>query len=84
LFIKADFAILMVFEFFLMTAAATENRNISRKDAKACPERRRRSRALSFRPKGEIFLRSLAFTRDDGPCPVTWRSWRLGDGFPDG
>src|SRR3990172_9006276 len=26
---------------------------------------------LSFRPKGEILLRSLAFARDDGPRPVT-------------
>ena len=33
---------------------------------------------MSFRPKGEIFLRSLAFARDDGPWPVTLRSWRLG------
>jgi hypothetical protein len=39
-------------------------RNISRKDAKAAKES-----ILSFRPKGEIFLRSLAFARDDGPGP---------------
>src|SRR6266511_5005107 len=32
--------------------------------------------SLSFRPKGEIFLRSLTFVRDDGAWPVTWR---LGD-----
>src|SRR6266545_2282369 len=31
----------------------------------------------SFRPKGEIFLRSLTFVRDDGAWPVTLRSWRL-------
>ena len=37
-----------------------------------------RRKALSFRPKGEIFSRSLASARDDGPWPVTWRSWRLG------
>ena len=24
---------------------------------------------MSFRPKGEILLRSLAFARDDRPCP---------------
>ncbi len=28
--------------------------------------------SLSFRPKGEIFLRSLAFARDDAPTPVTF------------
>src|SRR5262245_7478815 len=44
--------------------------NVSRKDA--------RKKALSFRPKGEIFLRSLAFARDDRPCTslgdlLTWR-----------
>ena len=33
--------------------------------------------SLSFRPKGEIFLRSLAFARDDGPRPVTFAPWRL-------
>src|SRR4029077_3743697 len=33
-------------------------------------------RALSFRPKGEIFLRSLAFARDDGPWPITLRPLR--------
>src|SRR4029453_6233477 len=33
----------------------------SRRDAK--------KRALSFRPKGEIFLRSLGFAQDDGPQP---------------
>jgi hypothetical protein len=57
------------------------NRNISRK---ACPERRRRDAkaqkktALSFRPKGEIFLRSLASTRDDGPGPSlgAFAPWR--------
>ena len=32
---------------------------------------------LSFRPKGEIFLRSLAFARDDVPGPVTLRSWPI-------
>src|SRR3990167_7742160 len=31
--------------------------------------------SLSFRPKGEIFLRSLAFARDDGPRPVTLASF---------
>jgi len=29
----------------------------------------RKESVLSFRPKGEIFLRSLAFARDDRPCP---------------
>src|SRR6266545_1577258 len=38
---------------------------------------RREVTRLSFRPKGEILLRSLAFARDDGPRPVTWRAWRL-------
>ena len=28
--------------------------------------------SLSFRPKGEIFLRSLASARDDAPPPVTF------------
>ena len=28
---------------------------------------------MSFRPKGEIYLRSLTFVRDDRPWPVTWR-----------
>src|SRR5712692_1968898 len=37
--------------------------------------------ALSFRPKGEIFLRSLAFARDDGPRPVTWRACVLARGI---
>ena len=27
--------------------------------------------SLSFRPTGEIFFRSLAFARDDGPWPAT-------------
>ncbi len=44
-------------------------RRISRKGAKV--------NELSFRPKGEIFLRSLAFARDDGPRPVTFAPWRL-------
>ncbi|MBI2365898.1 MAG: GIY-YIG nuclease family protein, partial [Deltaproteobacteria bacterium] len=44
--------------------AATETRNISRKDAKA---QRHKGRALSFRTKREIFPRSLAFARDDRP-----------------
>src|SRR4249920_851074 len=30
-----------------------------------------RRKALSFRPKGEIFPRSLASARDDEPWPVT-------------
>ena len=30
-------------------------------------------RAVSFRPKGEIFLKSLTSARDDGPWPVTSR-----------
>ena len=44
----------------------------------ACPESHRRgaktlsSDLLSFRPQGEIFLRSLAFPRDDGLRPVTF------------
>src|SRR3989304_6892406 len=32
---------------------------------------------LSFRPKGEIFFRSLAFARDDGPRSVTLASFAL-------
>jgi hypothetical protein len=39
-------------------AAATESRNVSRKDAKA------RRKKLSFRPQGEILLSSLTFVRD--------------------
>ena len=31
---------------------------------------------LSFRPKGEIYLRSLALARDDGPRPVTFAPLR--------
>ena len=46
-----------------------KSRIISRKDAKA--------QRLSFRPKGEIFLRSLAFARDDG-LRRHLASWRLG------
>src|SRR3972149_8920873 len=43
------------------------------------PERNRRNAkqakkdSMSFRPKGEILLRSLAFARDDGPRRVTSR-----------
>ena len=40
----------------------TKDRNISRKGRKG-------KNVLSFRPKGEIFLRSLASTRDDGLGP---------------
>src|SRR6267142_483447 len=32
-----------------------------------------RGKALSFRPKGEIFPRSLASARDDGPWARHWR-----------
>ena len=39
---------------------------LSRQDAKHA-----KKELLSFRPKGEILLRSLAFARDDGPQPVT-------------
>jgi hypothetical protein len=28
-----------------------------------------KGKKMSFRPKGEIFLRSLVSTRDDGRCP---------------
>ena len=32
---------------------------------------------MSFRPQGEIFLRSLTFVRDDGPREtITWRALR--------
>ena len=41
------------------------SRNDSRKGAKCAKG------SLSFRPKGEIFLRSLTFVRDDGAWPVT-------------
>ena len=37
---------------------------------------RRKDPAVSFRPKGEIFLRSLASARDDGPQPVTFAPLR--------
>jgi hypothetical protein len=43
---------------------------LSRKDAKYA-----KKGTLSFRPKGEIFLRSLALARDDGPLPVTLASF---------
>ena len=33
---------------------------------------------MSFRPKGEIFLRSLAFARDDGPKARHLATLRLG------
>src|SRR6266540_5256721 len=58
----------------MVPSAATPEPNliVSRKGAKA-PRG-----SLSFRPKGEIFLRSLTFVRDDGAWPVTLRSWRLG------
>src|SRR5262249_25931211 len=36
--------------------------------SRAKAQRPRRKITLSFRPKGEIFLRSLAFARDDMPC----------------
>src|SRR4030095_7515333 len=43
----------------------------SRRDAKSV-----KHRALSFRPKGEIFLRSLTFVRMTGQGTVTWRALR--------
>src|SRR6266700_913900 len=43
----------------------TTKKSLSRQDAKSV-----KKRCLSFRPKREIFLRSLAFARDDGPRPV--------------
>ena len=54
------------------------NRSDSRKDAKAD--------ALSFRPNGEIFLRFLAFARDDGLWSVTLRRGGLSvaSGEPEG
>src|SRR6266508_7029604 len=46
--------------------------------SRAKTQRPQRKPELSFRPKGEIFFRSLVLARDAGPRPVTWRSWRLG------
>jgi hypothetical protein len=48
-----------------------QTRNISRKGAKhvlSDIEGAAKKKRLSFRPKGEIFVRSLAFARDDRPC----------------
>ena len=47
---------------FLSFKCSTERvqESLSRQDAKSA-----KGRALSFRPKGEIFLRSLAFARDN-------------------
>ena len=56
--------------------------NLGIDSRQACPESHRRgaktlsSDLLSFRPQGEIFLRSLAFPRDDGHRPVTFAPWR--------
>src|SRR4030095_15236096 len=44
--------------------AANKTRNISRKGAKAAKKKR-----IVISTEGEIFLRSLAFVRDDRPCP---------------
>src|SRR5437879_8790536 len=46
--------------------------------SRAKTQRPQRKPELSFRPKGEIFHRSLVLIRDAGPRPVTWRSWHLG------
>jgi|SRR3990170_8141202 len=47
--------------------------HVSRKDAKTPSENE-----LSFRPKGEIFLRSLTVVRDDCPSPPNFAPLRLG------
>jgi len=62
------------------TTVSRLTKNLSRQ---ACPEPCRRDAKhakkdpLSFRPKGEIFLRSLASARDDGPRPVTLAPFAL-------
>jgi len=53
------------------------------KNRELLPQRRKDAKfgkkdSLSFRPQGEIFLRSLAFARDDGRRPVTFAPLRLG------
>src|SRR4030095_6104984 len=53
---QADGAIANSLSLNPSAAAPQPNRNVSRKGAKAA-----KKKALSFRPKGEIFLRSLAF-----------------------
>ena len=56
---------------------------LSRQDLSACrhvqtdAKHAKKDPAVSFRPKGEIFLRSLAFARDDGLGPSPWRPLRL-------
>ncbi len=69
----------------LWAAAETQlkTRDISRKGAKhvLSPSKGPQSVVISTFAKlsnGEISPRSLASARDDGPWPVTWRSWRLG------
>src|SRR3990172_4810568 len=60
------------------TTVSRLTKNLSRQ---ACPEPCRRDAKhakkdpLSFRPKGEIFLISLASARDDGPRPVTFAAF---------
>ena len=71
-------------------ASQPENRNITRKGAKHILSDVEGAALCHFDPFGQAqgklreksFFRSLAFTRDDGPCPVTWRSWRLGASNP--
>jgi hypothetical protein len=46
-------------------------RSDSRKGAKHVLSSVEGGAKVSFRPEGEIFVRSLACSRDDGPCPVT-------------
>src|SRR5687768_1016596 len=61
-----------------------QNRNRIWESRKASPEQCRRDAkaakeiGLSFRARGEIFLRSLAFARDDGPWPslCDFAPWR--------
>src|SRR5881397_1122112 len=57
------------------SAAATQS------DYLAQRRKGRKGNGLSFRPRGEIFLRSLAFARDDTPRRVTWRLCALAGGI---
>jgi hypothetical protein len=51
------------------------NRTSLRKKYRAKHAKLAKKEPLSFRPKGEIFFRSLAYARDDGPWPATLASF---------
>jgi hypothetical protein len=57
-------------EAFLDTNHRIVKQNELKKIYRAKHAKLAKNDSLSFRPKGEIFLRSLAFARDDGPRPV--------------